>query len=83
MTKRPHQTTDMIALGVAGYALSMELLSKLTERGFLSHDEGASIIDAALAALEATDGQTPHPTFRLARVVLDGQLAGWQRQRPE
>jgi hypothetical protein len=71
----------MLALGVAGYALAMELLTTLKEQELISHDEAASVIDRTLAALERTDAATPHPAFRMARQALDRQLALWQRQR--
>jgi hypothetical protein len=61
----------------------MELLSALEAGGLLSRDDGAGIIDTALAALERTDTQTPHPAFRMARRALDAQLKVWQRARPD
>ena len=82
MDEPQQNATQVLAIGVAGYAVAMELLSKLEERGLLSRDDGVGIIDSALAALERTDAQTPHPAFRVARRMLDGQLEVWQRDRP-
>ena len=83
MDNPDQNTTQVLAIGVAGYAVAMELLAKLEERGLMSRDDGAGIIDSALAALERTDVQTPHPAFRMARRVLDAQMKVWQRDRPE
>jgi hypothetical protein len=69
-------------IGVAGYALAAEVLAALEARGILSHEEVANVMDSALAGLERTDAQTPHPAFRQGRIALDAQLAWWQRQRP-
>ena len=82
MDKPEHNAAQVLAVGVAGYAVAMEMLSKLEERGVLSRDDGAGIIDAALAALERTETKTPHPAFRVARRMLDEQLKLWQRDRP-
>lgn len=70
------------APGLAAYAVTMELLSKLEEKGLLSRDEGAGIIDAALAGLERTAAQYPDAPLRKARQMLDRQLTVWQRDRP-
>jgi hypothetical protein len=83
MDNPDQNTTQVLAIGVAGYAVAMELLSKLEERGLISRDDGAGIIDSALAALERADAQTPHPAFRMARRALDAQMKVWQRDRPE
>jgi hypothetical protein len=49
----------------------------------VSHDEGASIIEVALAGVESLDADRPNRSFQMARTLLDGQLVAWRRQRPK
>jgi hypothetical protein len=44
----PEGTQALLAVGAAGYALAMELLTTLKDKGLLSHDEAASVIDRTL-----------------------------------
>jgi hypothetical protein len=81
MAEEEEGTNAMLAVGVAGYTLSMELLTTFKEQVLISHDEAASVLDRNFAALERTDASTSHPAFRLARQALDRQLALWQEQR--
>jgi hypothetical protein len=83
MAEPNNETKQMLAVGVAGYAVAMETLNKLEERGVLDRNECASILDAAIAGLERTEENTPHEAFRLARHMLDRQLQLWQKERPQ
>lgn len=69
------------ALAIAGYAVALELLSKLEERGLLTREDGAAVIDAALSGLERTAAQHPNAPLRMARQVLDHQLLLWRQDR--
>lgn len=71
------------AFGIAGYAVALELMSKLEERGILSRNDGAAIIDAALTGLERTAVDQSTEALALARKALDHQLKLWQQDRPE
>jgi hypothetical protein len=82
MATPEQDTTELLALGVAGYALTMQLMAKLEAQGHLSRDDGAGVLDATLSALERSYEKTPHEAIRIARRVLDAQLKLWQRDRP-
>jgi hypothetical protein len=75
------EIAQVAAMGVAAMAITVEMLVQFEKTGLITHDEGANIIDAALGRLEGT-GET-HRSFRVARALLDEELAGWQRRRPK
>lgn len=77
----PIEMAQVAAMGVAALGLALEMLVQFEKKGLITHDEGASIMDAALAGLESTGD--PHRSFRMARTLLDGQIAGWQKHRPK
>jgi hypothetical protein len=77
----PMEIAQVAAMGVAAMAVAVEMLLQFEKKGLITDDEGVNIIDAALAGLERM-GET-HRSFRMARTLLDGQLAGWQRHRPK
>lgn len=77
----PMDIAQVAAMGVAAMGLAVEMLLQFERKGLITHDEGAGIIDAALAGIEILDVGS-HRSFRMARTLLDGQLASWQRHRP-
>ena len=79
----PTETAQIAAMGVAAMAFATEMLLHFERKGLVSHDEGASIIEAALAGVESLDADRPHRSFQMARTLLDGQLVAWRRQRPK
>lgn len=71
--------TDM-AVGVCGWLLIIEMMTMLERRGALREKDSIRIIANAVTALEALASDTPgHPTFRIAKVIMDSQLVGWNR----
>lgn len=71
--------TDL-AVGVAGWLLIVETMTMLERRGALREKDSIRIIANAVTALEALASDTPgHPTFRIAKVIMDSQLVGWNR----
>ena len=76
----PMEIAQVAAMGVAAFGLALEMLLQFEKKGLITHDEGADIMDAALAGLEGAGDA--HRAFRMARTLLDGQIAGWQKHRP-
>ena len=76
----PMEIAQVAAMGVAAMGLAIEMLLQFEKKGLITHEEGANIIDAALAGIENLGSD--HRSFRMARTLLDGQIAGWQRHRP-
>jgi hypothetical protein len=73
--------SDEKALAVASYAVVMELLALLHDKGIVSQHDEASVLDAALAGLENTSTQHSDDGLTLARQLIDRQLKLWQRDR--
>ncbi|WP_422001752.1 hypothetical protein [Reyranella sp.] len=76
----PMALAEVAAMGIAAMAIATEMLLQFERKGLITHAEGTDILDAALAGLEDTELDEMHPSFRSARTLLDGQLAGWQRR---
>jgi hypothetical protein len=68
------------AVGVCAWLLIVEMMSMLERRGALREKDSLRIIANATTALEALSRDSPeHPTFRVAKVIMDSQLVGWNR----
>lgn len=71
--------TDL-AVGVAGWLLIVETMTMLERRGVLREKDTLRIIANASVALEALAADKPgYPVFRIAKVIMDAQLVGWNR----
>lgn len=69
-----------LAVGLCGWLLMVEMMSMLEKRGVLKEKDSLRVIANAVTALEALSGENPgHPTFRIAKVIMDSQLVGWNR----
>lgn len=68
------------AVGVCAWLLIVEMMSMLERRGVLREKDSLRIIASATTALETLSRDSPgHPTFRVAKVIMDSQLVGWNR----
>ncbi len=65
-----------IAAGVAGYALSIELLTVLAEREIIDAEDFKSVLDRALANVESLSINGEHPLSRLARFLIWSNMEG-------
>lgn len=69
-----------LAVGLCGWLLMVEMMSMLEKRGVLREKDSLRVIANATTALEALAADNPdHPTFRIAKVIMDSQLVGWNR----
>jgi hypothetical protein len=80
MSKMDGRTKEMIAAGVAGFALSMELLTTLNKLGVISDDGLLEVADGALTGVEVVDSAHRHEIFRRARDLLGWHLASFRKQ---
>lgn len=62
---------QVMALGLAGWALASQILVELSTRKLISEDVQREIIDGALATLERGSVASPHPSYRPARMILE------------
>lgn len=62
---------QVMALGLAGWALASQLLVELSTRKLISEDVQRELMDGALATLERGSETTPHPSYRFARQMLE------------
>ena len=85
MAKRKKDTTAEsfavdFAVGLCGWLLIVEMMGMMERRGVLKEKDSLRIIANGVRALEALASENPdHPTFKLARVIMDSQLVGWNR----
>ncbi|TAJ96851.1 MAG: hypothetical protein EPO10_11775 [Reyranella sp.] len=69
------------AVGLCGWLLIVEMMGTLERRGVLKEKDSLRVIANATTALEALASENPsHPTFRIAKVIMDSQLVGWNRE---
>lgn len=73
----PTAAEFQIAMGIAGHAIVVELLTALRIKGLLTEAECAKIIDNALVSIENLDRTEPTDVFRLARQLLEIQAQQW------
>jgi len=77
MTEMDDTTKEMIAVGIAGFAMSMELLTTLNKLGGVSDRTLIDVVDGALNGVETVDSDG-HEIYRLARRLLGGHLADFR-----
>jgi len=76
MAEMDRTTELLIATGLVGYALTMELLTTLSTLGVLTGDQLRDIMDSALSNLETVDAEEQHELYWLARDLLGCHLTG-------
>jgi hypothetical protein len=67
MAEMDNATKAIIATGVAGFAVTIELLTELNNSRLISDDRLLAIMDGALSAIETVDAANSHEIYRMAR----------------
>lgn len=68
--------------GLAAWALSKRLLSRLRAVGVITEQEGAIIIDEALSHLEGLAEHFESDAIHKARVLLEATQKNWPGESP-
>jgi len=71
-----------VATGLAGSALTFDLLALLWAKNVLSDDDALTIITAAIQDLEGFERAQPHPAWRAAQGLLRRQATRFGGPRP-
>ena len=80
MAEMDNATKAIIATGVAGFAVTIELLTELNNSRLISDERLLAIMDGALSAIELVDAANSHEIYRMARDLLGRQMAGFRKQ---
>lgn len=69
------------SLSATAWALTIELLCWLQERGEITNDQAKRIIERARDTIREMDGVAPHPAFKQSVAWLQRHLDRWPRKR--
>ena len=73
---------EMLAAGLAGNALALELLRMLSANGTLSDDAVVTLLMGANLSLRRIAAAAPHPVLDAAQALLERETAAFGRRTP-